>query len=82
MSSERSAQRFSIYVRQKMSALTNYTEQIRRHYPDLAVRTATLNPDGQYNDVLVVNDAYIFRFAKVRPAINSTSQSIAHTTEV
>lgn len=56
--------------------LAGYTNQIQRRCPDLPVRTATLNADGQYNDVLVVNDAYIFRFAKVRPAIETLRREV------
>lgn len=56
--------------------LAGYTNQIQRRCPDLPVRTATLNADGQYNDVLVVNDAYIFRFAKVAPAIETLSREV------
>lgn len=59
-----------------MSLLADYKDQIQLRCPDLAVRTAALNPDGQYNDVLVVNDAHIFRFAKVRPAIETLRREV------
>jgi len=59
-----------------MEKITAYTRQIRERCPDLPVETAALNRDGQYNDVLVVNDAYIFRFAKVIPAIQTLRREV------
>ena len=53
-----------------------YARQIRRYYPDFPIESATLNRDGQYNDVLVVNNAFIFRFAKVAPAIETLRQEV------
>ena len=54
-----------------------YIQQIIGHYPDLGISTAEFNHDGQYNDVLIVNDALVFRFAKVQPAIETLKQEIA-----
>jgi aminoglycoside 2''-phosphotransferase len=53
-----------------------YLQQIRKHYPDLPVNSATLNEGGQYNDVLVVNGALIFRFAKVSEAVETIRKEI------
>lgn len=47
----------------------SYLQQIRKRYPELPVDTAILNQDGQYNDIVVVNDALIFRFAKVPESV-------------
>ena len=43
-----------------MGKVSSYTQQIKRHYPELQVRTATFNQRGQYNDVLIVNNALVF----------------------
>jgi aminoglycoside 2''-phosphotransferase len=51
-----------------------YIHQIEKRYPELAIKTAMLNQAGQYNDVLVINDALIFRFAKVPAAIDTCRQ--------
>jgi len=45
--------------------------QIVRRYPDLRVETRTLNQDGQYNDVLIVNGSLVFRFARVPAAVKT-----------
>ncbi len=54
----------------------SYLRQIRKHYPDLPVDTAILNQDGQYNDIVVVNDALIFRFAKVTESVKTLRKEI------
>jgi len=54
----------------------SYLRQIRKHYPDLPIDTATLNQDGQYNDIVVVNDALIFRFAKVTESVETLRKEI------
>lgn len=56
--------------------LAAYTGQIRRFYPDFPIESAALNRDGQYNDVLVVNETFIFRFAKVAPAIETLRREV------
>jgi aminoglycoside 2''-phosphotransferase len=53
-----------------------YLREIRKHYPDLAIDTAILNQDGQYNDIVVVNDALIFRFAKVTESVETLRKEI------
>ncbi|RLT34559.1 MAG: aminoglycoside phosphotransferase family protein [Chloroflexi bacterium] len=59
-----------------MDKITSYTQQIHHCYPDFSIESAVLNRDGQYNDVLVVNDAFIFRFAKVAPAIETMRREV------
>lgn len=54
----------------------SYLRQIRKHYPELSVDTAILNQDGQYNDIVVVNDALIFRFAKVPESVETLTREI------
>ncbi|MFN2231259.1 MAG: phosphotransferase family protein [Anaerolineae bacterium] len=60
-----------------MNLLPSYTACIQRIYPDLAIGSAYLNQQGQYNDVLVVNEALIFRFAKVPAALQTLRQETA-----
>ncbi|MBN1579901.1 MAG: aminoglycoside phosphotransferase family protein [Anaerolineae bacterium] len=65
-----------------MSKVVQLTQQIRTHYPELEVETAVLNQEGQYNDVLIVNDALVFRFAKVPAAIATLQHEIAIQTRI
>lgn len=60
-----------------MTKTESYLRQIREHYPDLQVDTAILNQDGQYNDIVIVNDALIFRFAKVTESVETLRKEIA-----
>jgi aminoglycoside 2''-phosphotransferase len=60
-----------------MSLLPSYTTCIQHVYPDLAIDSAYLNQQGQYNDVLVVNEALIFRFAKVPAALQTLRRETA-----
>src|SRR5262245_42192548 len=32
--------------------------------PDLVIKTASINTEGLLNDVVIVNDAFVYRFAK------------------
>jgi aminoglycoside 2''-phosphotransferase len=54
-----------------------YATQIRRHYPELSIETVRFNQEGQYNDVLVVNEALIFRFARYPAAVQTLQQEVA-----
>src|SRR5215470_4850803 len=47
-----------------MSELDLYLNRIREISPDLAIERASLNREGMLNDVVIVNDAFVFRFAK------------------
>jgi aminoglycoside 2''-phosphotransferase len=49
--------------------LASFIEAIRRKYPDLTVRSARLDSHGQNNDVLVINDEFIFRFPRYAEGI-------------
>src|SRR4051812_8653577 len=44
--------------------LAGYLARIEADLPALRVESARLNSDGMMNDVVVVNDALVFRFAK------------------
>jgi aminoglycoside 2''-phosphotransferase len=49
-----------------VSKQSQYIRAIHAVYPDLTVETVRLNQDGQFNDVLVVNNEVIFRFPKTQ----------------
>lgn len=42
--------------------LSLYVDRIRRHYPTFSVRSVRRLEAGQNNDLLVLNDAWVFRF--------------------
>ena len=44
--------------------LETYERRIREICPELTVRSARLNKEGLLNDVVIVNDELVFRFAK------------------
>jgi aminoglycoside 2''-phosphotransferase len=48
--------------------LAGYLARIQADIPTLHVASARLNSDGMMNDVVVVNDNLVFRFAKSEPA--------------
>lgn len=41
-----------------------YEEQIRKMFPEVELRDCKLDVSGQYNDILFVNKAYVFRFPR------------------
>jgi len=59
-----------------LDTLAIYIHTINKHYPDLKIATCSFNQDGQYNDVLIVNEDLVFRFAKVQPAIETLRKEI------
>lgn len=59
-----------------MHTTDHYIQQLQKHYPHLPIDTVILNQDGQYNDVLMVNDELIFRFAKVPDAIKTLHHEV------
>ncbi len=50
------------------AALSHQLALIERHLPDFRVVEARQLPGGQFNTVLCINDAWIFRFPKSPPA--------------
>lgn len=52
-----------------MQKQENYTEVISEEYPQLNIRQTKLNTNGQFNDILVINDELVFRFPKYASAI-------------
>ena len=47
-----------------MNKEANYIQIIRDVYPGIPIETVHLNQNGQFNDILVVNEEIIFRFPK------------------
>lgn len=41
-----------------------FRQAIQAAYPDFVVETAVFNEEGQYNDVLIVNETAVFRFPR------------------
>ncbi len=49
-----------------------YLQAIQAAYPDLSIHNSCLhNKDGQYNDILIVNDEIIFRFPRYPEGVQS-----------
>jgi hypothetical protein len=48
--------------------LAGYLARIQADVPALRVASARMNSDGMMNDVVLVNDNLVFRFAKNEPA--------------
>ena len=59
-----------------MHTIDHYIQQLHKHYPQLPIDTVTLKQDGQYNDVLMINDELVFRFAKVPDAIKTLHHEV------
>jgi aminoglycoside 2''-phosphotransferase len=60
-----------------MDQIKHYTQVIRSKYPELRVISGRFNQDGQYNDVVILNDSLVFRFAKVPEAVKTLQIEIA-----
>jgi hypothetical protein len=41
---------------------TQHTHSIRTIYPDFGIQSAEYRDGGQYNDLLIVNREYVFRW--------------------
>jgi aminoglycoside 2''-phosphotransferase len=53
-----------------------YLQTLSECYPDLPIGSAHLLKDGQYNDVLVVNDALIFRFPRYAEGVPTIQNEV------
>ncbi len=60
-----------------MRLVEHYIQTIQRVYPDLLITSATLNNMGQNNDVLVINDSFIFRFPKYAAGLQQLAREAA-----
>jgi hypothetical protein len=47
-----------------MSQLSRYKKRINELFPELTIKSISLNQDGLLNDVVVVNGELVFRFVK------------------
>lgn len=60
-----------------MDRQTAYTEIIKNAYPDLDIHSAGLHTtEGQFNDILFVNDDLIFRFPRYEASLHDFSREI------
>ncbi|MDX9865748.1 MAG: phosphotransferase [Anaerolineaceae bacterium] len=58
--------------------LYSYLEQIKKTYPDFEVYLCESDDSGQYNDILIVNQSYIFRF----PRFQTSASALARETKL
>ncbi|HEY8292942.1 MAG TPA: aminoglycoside phosphotransferase family protein [Thermomicrobiales bacterium] len=56
---------------------SNYIASIHAAYPALRIERMRLNDEGQYNDILIVNDDLIFRFPRHDEGIERLEKEIA-----
>ncbi len=48
-----------------MDKITGYVQSIQASYPGLAIQSSRLLPDeSQFNDILILNEEYVYRFPK------------------
>lgn len=59
-----------------------YIQQIQKAYPDLIIDTISINDEGQYNHVLIVNDSLVFRFAKYETSIKTLQREVMILTQI
>lgn len=55
----------------KDEKIDGYLNAIQDAYPGVEVRSSTLNEQGQYNDILILNDELIFRFPRYYPGVQA-----------
>lgn len=60
-----------------MNQSSLYLGTIQRTYPDFSVHSMKTNTHGQNNDILIVNDAFIFRFPKYADGIERLERELA-----
>lgn len=56
---------------------SDYIASIHAAYPELRIERLRLNDEGQYNDILIVNDGLIFRFPRHDEGIEKLAKEIA-----
>lgn len=60
-----------------MDKLAHYLERIHRVYPGVALHAARLHPcAGQFNDLVVIDDALIFRFPRLPQAAAALAREV------
>jgi aminoglycoside 2''-phosphotransferase len=53
--------------------MEKYIERIKKVYPSLSILDCKPNEIGQNNDVLIVNESFVFRFPKYQRGLESRS---------
>lgn len=62
----------------KSDSRERYIQSILKEYPDLAINSASLNSqEGQYNDLLIINQQLIFRFPKFKAGLATLKHEVA-----
>ncbi|MCA1667059.1 MAG: aminoglycoside phosphotransferase family protein [Thermomicrobia bacterium] len=56
---------------------SDYITSLHAAYPDLRIARMRLNDEGQYNDILIVNDDLIFRFPRHAEGIEKLEREVA-----
>lgn len=61
-----------------MDRRAQYLQAISNTYPDLVIETVRMhNRDGEFNDILIINDEFIFRFPRYGPGVATLVIEIA-----
>ncbi|GCE09629.1 phosphotransferase family protein [Dictyobacter aurantiacus] len=60
-----------------MSVQNQYLQHISQCYPDISINSMKFVQHGQNNDVLIVNDDFIFRFPKYRAGLRQLETEVA-----
>jgi aminoglycoside 2''-phosphotransferase len=55
----------------KNNTTSGYLQVIREAYPTFIIHSFSLNEQGQFNDILILNDEFIFRFPRYPPGIQA-----------
>lgn len=70
------------FLKMKKEVKETYIQRIREVYPDLGVHSAKFNNIGQSNDVFIVNDGLVFRFAKYQDGAEQLKKETVILNEV
>lgn len=54
-----------------MDKIDRYMETLHRFYPDFEISSTRIVESGQYNDVIVINEEWVFRFPKYAESIQT-----------
>lgn len=62
----------------KTDILKGYIDSIQGNYPDLDIQEASLNSqEGQYNDLLIINQQIVFRFPKFEAGLETLQREVS-----
>ncbi len=54
-----------------MDKIERYMKKIKEHYADIDIRNYEINNIGQKNDIIIINNEYVFRFQKYQKGIET-----------